>query len=61
MERTVFQQTVAAAVAQKAGIPLAKAIVLVERSKVGALKVADIKYLFYKGPDYWAEKVVEYG
>lgn len=59
MERAVFQNTVAAVVAKKIGISQAAAVKLVAQSSVGALKVADLQYLSYKGPDYWAEKVME--
>lgn len=59
MERVAFQNTVAAAVAKKRGISHAAAAALVAGSRVGVLKVADLKYLIYKGPDYWAEKIIE--
>lgn len=61
MERTVFQRSVATAVAKKAGISLTTALALVEQTQVGALKAGDLRYLVYKGPEYWAEKIIECG
>jgi hypothetical protein len=61
LKRNEFQRAVAAVVARKAGVPLTTAMVVVEKSKVGALQAADLRYLAYKGPDYWAERIIECG
>lgn len=61
MERAVFENTVAASVARITGISPAAAAELVTKSREGALKVADLRYLIYKGPDYWAERIVNGG
>lgn len=49
----------AEALARRAGIPLAQAAALVEESPLGALAVGNPNFLSYKGPDYWAERVLE--
>ncbi len=47
------------ALARRAGITPAEAAVLVEESRLGALTVGKLNFLSYKGPDYWAEKILE--
>jgi len=57
--RSVFRGYVAEALARRAGIPLAKAVVMVEESQLGALAVGKLNFLSYKGPDFWAERILE--
>lgn len=57
--RGVFRRYVAEALSRRAGVPLARAAAMVEESGLGALAVGNLNFLSYKGPDYWAEKVLE--
>ena len=57
--RGTFMKYVAEALASRAGIPQAKAAALVEESGLGALAVGNLSFLSYKGPEYWAEKILE--
>ncbi|MDT8903088.1 hypothetical protein [Anaeroselena agilis] len=57
--RSVFRRYVAEALARRAGIPLARAAAIVEESQLGALAVGKLNFLSYKGPDYWAELILE--
>lgn len=57
--RSVFKGYVAAALARKTGLPLTRALAMVEESRLGALTVGNLNFLSHKGADYWAEKVRE--
>jgi hypothetical protein len=57
--RSVFRRYVAEALARRTGIPLAEAAAMVEESQLGSLAVGKLNFLSYKGPDYWAEKILE--
>lgn len=57
--REEFKKYVASAVARKSGLSLAKAVCLVEQSAVGTFLVGNSDYVFFKGADFWAEKVLE--
>ncbi len=57
--RSVFRRYVVEALASRAGIPMAEAAAMVEASQLGALAVGKQNFLSYKGPDYWAEKILE--
>lgn len=57
--RDMFKKYVAAALASRAGIPPAKAAAMVEESGLGTLMVGNLNFLSYKGPEYWAEQILE--
>jgi hypothetical protein len=57
--REEFKKYVTSAVARKSGYSLTEAANLVEQSSVGAFLVGNSEYVFYKGADFWAEKVLE--
>jgi hypothetical protein len=58
-QRGVIKRYVAEALVRRAGVPLARAAAMVEESSLGALMVGNLDFLSYKGPDYWAEKILE--
>lgn len=58
-QRGVFRRYVAEALARRAGIPLAQAAAIVEESPLGMLAVGNLDFLSFRGPEYWAEKVLE--
>jgi len=58
-QRGVIRRYVAEALARRAGVPLSRAAAMVEESSIGALAVGNLDFLSYKGPDYWAEKILE--
>jgi hypothetical protein len=57
--REEFKNYVTSAVARKSGYSLTKAACLVEQSSVGAFLIGNSEYVFFKGADFWAERVLE--